>query len=498
MYTSFYNLAAKPFEKTEIPSFFWIGGSRKDLFEIMHNCVVENSGLLLLTGEEGSGKTSMLKALLRVLHGEAATGLVSGPFADKLDLYNAIARSFAIEQEFKTKVQFLLHFSQFLHLSNSRNTNVLLAVDNCHTLSQEILEELRSLENLKNSEGNRLINIFLAGSPEFLQIVEQPNNIIIRQQILFRFRLQPLNEIEIQSYIQHRLEIAGVREPLFTAEAYELLQQLSQGQLSQINTLCERALMLGADQQKSIIGYEIVQQASDPINLIRIDEQPDVEPIAAKRGQENKKATGEHAATDNKNDFLLAVIILFQKRPVITSVGFVLLLVIYLVIVYLPSEKVGEDIPGVTVIEEKLVGTQPTPIKDTGHSVLPSLSSSAEAPDEMARDFWKSRENSSRLTKIDQEDMGNFILNISQHANAIILLRSNAAQNSEKLILQMQDSLIINGIKPAQIKVMKPAEKELLGTIAAIAHQEGHQVMELIISSDGLWWGEILGQQTQE
>ena len=162
MYTSFYNLDKKPFEQNPDPAFLWLGDKHKEAFSALLYGILDNKGFLLLTGEAGSGKTILVKALTQSLEKDIEWAVIDDPRLDRVDFYNAIARGFGIEKPFTSKVQFLIQFSHFLHKVADEQKKVLLLVDDCHLLSQEMLEELRLLSNIERADA-KLINIFFCG-----------------------------------------------------------------------------------------------------------------------------------------------------------------------------------------------------------------------------------------------------------------------------------------------------------------------------------------------
>ncbi len=258
MYTSFYKLDKKPFEINPDPSFLWLGEKHKEAFATLRYGILENKGFLLLTGEAGCGKTILIKALTQSLDKGVEWAVIVDPGLARLDFYNAIAKGFGIEKEFTSKVQFLIQFSHFLHMADDENKKVLLLIDECHRLSQEMLEELRLLSNMEKA-GAKLINIFFLGQPEFNEILLQPRNRAVRQRLTLRLDLPPLNVHETNDYIHHRLKIAGTEEELFTAKAVEVVQRYSQGVPRRINTICDLALANSSMQAKQVIDNKMIE-----------------------------------------------------------------------------------------------------------------------------------------------------------------------------------------------------------------------------------------------
>lgn len=270
MYTSFYNLDKKPFEKNPDPSFLWLGAKHKEALATLENGILENSGFLLLTGDAGSGKTILLKTFVQSLGKDVEWAILSDPRVERIDFYNAIAREFGIHQSFTSKVQFLLQFSHFLHKADDENKKVLLMVDDCHLLSQEMLEELRLLSNIEKADV-KLINIFFVGQPVFKDMVSLPRNRAIKQRLTLRNELDSLDVSETHDYISYRLKVAGRDGALFSAKAVEAVHRFSQGIAERINTICAHALVSGAAQAIRNIDNRViegcVQQMDIPDNF---------------------------------------------------------------------------------------------------------------------------------------------------------------------------------------------------------------------------------------
>lgn len=282
MYTSFYNLDNKPFELNPDPSFLWLGEKHKEIFATLRYGILENKGFLLLTGAAGSGKTILIKALTESLDKGVEWAVVIDPRLERIDFYNAIARGFGMDIEFTSKVQFLIQFSHFLHKADDENKKVLLLVDDCHRLSQEMLEELRLLSNIEKAD-IKLINIFFVGQPEFNEILVQPRNRAVRQRLTLKVELQSLDVNETDDYIRHRLKVAGAEGELFNAKAVQAVHQLSQGNPRRINAICDHALESGAVQGKQTIDDKIIESCVQKMDMPAYPIQEGFDSISAEK-----------------------------------------------------------------------------------------------------------------------------------------------------------------------------------------------------------------------
>ena len=277
MYEQFYNLSCRPFDASPDDKFLWLGDKHKEALAALRYGILENKGFLLLTGEQGTGKTTIINALARNLGDDVEWAIISDPALDRIDFYNAIAAGFSLDKDFSSKVQFLIQFSHFLHKAHDDGKKIVLLVDNCHRLTQEMLEELRLLSNIEKTE-TKLINIFFIGEPEFNDILVQPKNRAVRQRLTLKIELPSLNVSETEEYVRHRLSVAGVTEKIFAVKAVGAIQRISRGIPRNINTLCEHSLVAGAVRGKKTIDHRLVEECLAKLGL---PAHPSKEDIAA-------------------------------------------------------------------------------------------------------------------------------------------------------------------------------------------------------------------------
>lgn len=279
MYTSFYQLDNKPFELSPDPSFLWSGEKYKEALSTLRYGIFENKGFLLLTGAAGSGKTTLINSLTHNLGGDVEWAVIDDPRLERIDFYNTIARGFGIDKPFSSKVQFLIQFSHFLHKSDDEHKRALLLVDDCHLLSQEMLEELRLLSNIEKAD-TKLINIFFVGQSDFNELLHQPKNRAVSQRLSLTADLPPLTVNETEDYILHRLSIAGTEERLFAARAVQAVHRFSRGIPRQINIICDQALAVGASQGLRTIDNKVVEAVVQGMDHQESPFQGDYEPLS--------------------------------------------------------------------------------------------------------------------------------------------------------------------------------------------------------------------------
>ena len=266
MYTSFYNLKTKPFQISADPDFMWLGEKHQEALATLKYGVLDNKGFLLLTGDVGTGKTTLINTLIQSLSDDILCASVSDPGLEKLDFFNYIASSFGINQEFLTKGSFLIGFRKFLLNAYDKNKKVLLIIDESQLLTQELLEEIRLLSNIEKTN-TKLINIFFVGQNEFNEIVNQDKNRALRQRLTLNYNIDPLTPDETQKYIEYRLKVAGTDRTIFDSPAVQEVFMYSGGFPRRINVICDHALLSGYVSDNEIITAQIVQECAKELKI---------------------------------------------------------------------------------------------------------------------------------------------------------------------------------------------------------------------------------------
>ena len=264
MYTSHYGLTNKPFQISSDVTFMWLGEKHKEALATLRYGILDNKGFLLLTGDVGTGKTTLINTLIGSLDDDVIYASVPDPSLEKLDFFNYIGAAFGIGTEFDSKGKFLSSFSSFLNKAFENNQKVLLIIDEAQLLTQELLEEIRLLSNIVTKDSNPLLNIFLVGQYEFNTLIVRPENRAIAQRITLNYYIEPLTLSETGEYIRHRLKIAGATEKIFNPSAIKEIYAFSKGFPRKINIICDHCLMSGyAEEQKTITSSIVKDSAKD-------------------------------------------------------------------------------------------------------------------------------------------------------------------------------------------------------------------------------------------
>ena len=268
MYKSFYNLIEKPFQINPDPKFLWLGDKHKEALAILTVGMIEQKGFLLLTGDVGSGKTTLVNALLETLDPDDLVASITDPKLDIMGFLNCIAHTFNIPGRFERKEEFLFDFKKFLinECLKDNHKRVFLVIDEAHNLSKELLEQVRLLSNIETPE-RKLINIFFVGQNELNQTLMSHDCRALRQRITLNYNIEPLSENDTQKYIRHRLEVAGTKEPIFSKTAVQEIYHASGGSPRLINVICDRALLAGYALNQKKITHQIIKECAQNILL---------------------------------------------------------------------------------------------------------------------------------------------------------------------------------------------------------------------------------------
>ena len=266
MYESHYGLNKKPFQITTDPNFLWMGAKHREALTTLKYGVMDNKGFLLLTGDVGTGKTTLINRLIEDFKDKVYTAKIPDPRLTKYDFYRMVSRYFKLPIEVKTKSDFIDPFTRFLTDAHQEKKSVLLLIDEAQRLKQDLMEEIRLLSQLEHQE-SKLLNIFFVGQNEFNDTLLQPENRALMRRIAITYNLDPLNQEETGQYIRHRLKVAGADYDIFSEGAVEELYEFSNGFPRQINIICDLAMFFASQYDQRTISRNIVRQCSERISF---------------------------------------------------------------------------------------------------------------------------------------------------------------------------------------------------------------------------------------
>jgi general secretion pathway protein A len=286
MYKKFFGLRENPFNVNPDPRYLFSTRHTEEALAVLTYGIQSRKGFILLSGEVGTGKTTLLNKLLDWLHREnMVTAFVFNPRLNVTQFMDFMMADFGIPCDSKLKSQVLLKLNQWLLERYRAGETAILIVDEAQNLSPQVLEEIRLLTNLETST-EKLLQIVLCGQPELELKLNQPMLRQLRQRITLRCKTHPLGLEETTGYIAERLRVAGLDgTPVFLPEAVETIHRFSRGIPRVINLLCEHALISAFVDQKRPIHAEVIDEIAREFNLHEID--PIAQPVAPEPAGEN-------------------------------------------------------------------------------------------------------------------------------------------------------------------------------------------------------------------
>jgi len=259
MYEDFYGLKEKPFSIQPDPDFLFFGKRHSLAYAMLEYGIRNKAGFTVISGEIGSGKTTLIRHLLNNLGPEVVIGLVNNTHQEIANLLEWIMLAFAQPYEGMSKVALYEAFQNFLVRQYGEGKRVVLIVDEAQNLSPAALESLRMLSNI-NADKDQLLQIVLVGQPQLKELLRRPDLQQFAQRVSVHFFISLLEPPEVERYITHRLEVAGRQEPIFTPRACERIAMASGGIPRSINILCDTALVYGYSAGLHTVGVDLVEE----------------------------------------------------------------------------------------------------------------------------------------------------------------------------------------------------------------------------------------------
>jgi general secretion pathway protein A len=271
MYQKFFGLRESPFNVNPDPRYLYLTKQIQEALAGLTYGIQNRKGFILLTGEVGTGKTTLLNRLLDWLHGQrVATAYIFNSRLDVNQLFDFIMAEFEIPCDTREKSQVLLRLNQWLLERYRAGETAVLIVDEAQNLSPEVLEEIRLLTNLETST-EKLLQIVLTGQPELEEKLKMPQLRQLRQRITLRCRTAPLSLEETFGYIAERLRIGGANgEPVFSKEAIQTVHMFSRGIPRVVNLLCEHALINAYVDSVRPVSAQLVEEVAREFQLDEI------------------------------------------------------------------------------------------------------------------------------------------------------------------------------------------------------------------------------------
>ncbi|MDR4468528.1 MAG: AAA family ATPase [Nitrospira sp.] len=261
MYETYYQLKTKPFTLLPDPDFLYLGAKHKMALSLLEYGLANSSSFIILTGNPGTGKTTLLNRLLDQSGHPWVIGVLSNMHGGMGELMPWIAAAFDVPTNGRNRVELFQEFARFLEQEYSTGRRVLLVLDEAQNAGSDVLEELRLLSNL-NDGRRRSLQILLSGQPGLRDLLKGPGMVQFAQRIGVEYVLENLAEDETVAYIDHRLQVAGRHVRLFTELAGRVVFRVTGGIPRLINQLCDHALVYGYAEQVGTITGHIVRAAA--------------------------------------------------------------------------------------------------------------------------------------------------------------------------------------------------------------------------------------------
>jgi general secretion pathway protein A len=259
MYKSFYGFKEKPFSLLPDPAFLFYSVKHRRALAMLRYGLMNQAGFTVITGEIGSGKTTLIRQLVNEIEIDQSTtvGIVSNTHRTFGELLEWVLLAFKLEYRGKKKVELYQTLAEFIAREYSQDRRTVLIIDEAQNLDPEALEELRMLSNI-NANKDQLLQLILVGQPSLREILRLPELHQFAQRIAVAFNLKTLSLEETWQYIRHRLEVAGGDPNLFDTKACAAVYYYTQGTPRLINVLCDTALVYGYGEQKQRIDVDII------------------------------------------------------------------------------------------------------------------------------------------------------------------------------------------------------------------------------------------------
>src|SRR5215831_7831358 len=276
MYERYYGFTEKPFSLTPDPRFLYRSPSHANAFELLQYAIRRREGFVVVTGDIGTGKTTLCRALLEGIDRNTFTALVLNPFISEEDLLKRILQDFGVISREDVKRGQLAHVTkqelidtlyEFLLGLIPLKASAVLIIDEAQNLPMSVLEQIRILSNLETDK-EKLLQIVLVGQLNLVPLLRSPEMRQLDQRVSIRYQLDPLDEDGVASYITHRLTVAGAAGAVrFSRNAVEKIHRLSGGIPRLINLICDRALLAGFAERTNRISPAMVTDAAEGLDV---------------------------------------------------------------------------------------------------------------------------------------------------------------------------------------------------------------------------------------
>ncbi len=314
MYAEFYGLKESPFALTPDPRFIYFTPSHTEVMANLHYGIESGKGLVVVTGEVGTGKTTILRWMMQRLDRTVLVAYIFNPRLSVPEFYQHVAALLDI-QKWETKSDLLMELGRALESRHARGLRTVLIVDEAQGLSPHVLEEIRLLSNFESDTAKQL-QIVLTGQPELRDVLNNPDLRQLKQRIALRCLIKPLPNVEeTDRYITSRLLVAGAeRTEIFSPEAIDYIFRCSEGIPRNVNNLCDNAMLAGYAAGDTVIGRATIEEVAETFDMLPSlgrgrqagEEREAIAPIFTSAGRAELWAAGTEAS-ENESDTVAPV-----------------------------------------------------------------------------------------------------------------------------------------------------------------------------------------------
>jgi len=276
LYTDLFGFNERPFALSPDPDFLFWSDTHKRALAILEYGIVTRSPLTVVTGEIGSGKTTLIQHLLQAMEEDATIGLISNAQGGRGELLHWVLYSLGLQSDpADDYISMFQRFQDFVIEEYSKDRHVILIIDEAQNLSMELLEELRMFTNI-NSGKDELLQMILVGQPELREMIKAPGLVQFAQRVSVTYHLKALDASSTRDYVQHRLKIAGGTGDEISIYAIKAIYEETHGVPRLINKVCDLALVYAASVERKVVGIDLIRELLKDDLFIKTDDAPDV------------------------------------------------------------------------------------------------------------------------------------------------------------------------------------------------------------------------------
>ncbi|MCU0760396.1 MAG: AAA family ATPase [Steroidobacteraceae bacterium] len=286
MYLDLFKLRELPFRLSPDPEFLYLSKNHARAKAYMESTIWFTDGFVVITGEIGSGKTTLIETFLKELDQDVVVAQINQTQVSALEFLQTLLVQFGFQPFKMKKAEILATLNQFLIEQYASNRKVLVIVDEAQNLSPKVLEEVRMLSGVETTK-DKVLRIILAGQPELNQKLDAPELVQLVQRVRLRFHLSALTREDMEGYVRHRLEVAGAEgREIFQPDTFDKIYRYTGGTPRLINTLCDTAMMAAFSADRDVVTLEDVDAAIAELQWVEFSQRPNSAALHLREGVE--------------------------------------------------------------------------------------------------------------------------------------------------------------------------------------------------------------------